>query len=51
MIALLSRLERIDAPRQPHKVKHLLKDIVGIVLFATLVNTINVHKWTQLISG
>lgn len=45
MISVLDKLEKIDDPRQPHKVKHSLKDIVGIVLFATLANA---NEWTEM---
>lgn len=45
MTDLLNKLEYISVPRQQHKVKHFIKDIVGIVLFATLANT---NEWTEI---
>ena len=38
MEELLSWMEYIEDVRQPWKVKHSLKDILVIVLFATLAN-------------
>lgn len=45
MTDLLNKLEYIPDPRQHHKVKHSIKDIVGIVLFATLANA---DEWTEI---
>lgn len=45
MIDLLNNLENIDDPRQQYKVKHSIKDIVGIVLFASLANA---NEWTEI---
>lgn len=43
---ILKRLETVSDPRQQCKVKHSIKDIVGIVLFATLANA---NEWTEII--
>lgn len=45
MTDLLNKLEYIEDPRQQHKVKHSIKDIVGIVLFATLASA---NEWTEI---
>ena len=45
MTDLLNKLEYISDPRQQNKVKHSIKDIVGIVLFATLANA---NEWTEI---
>lgn len=45
MIDLLNKLENITDPRQQHKVKHSIKDIVSIVLFASLANA---NEWTEI---
>lgn len=36
MTDLINKLENISDSTQPHKVKHSIKDIVGIILFATV---------------
>ena len=43
---ILKKLETVSDPRQQCKVKHSIKDIVGIVLFATLANA---NEWTEII--
>ena len=45
MIEILNQLENIEDIRQQYKVKHSLKDIVGIVLIATLGNA---NEWTEI---
>lgn len=45
MIEILNKLENIEDPRQQHKVKHALKDIVGIVLIATIGNA---NEWCEI---
>lgn len=45
MTNLLNKLEYIADPRQQHKVKHSIKSIVGIILFATLANA---NEWTEI---
>ena len=45
MKTILRRLEELEDPRQPWKVKHKLGDIIGIVLFATLGNA---NDWQEI---
>ncbi len=45
MEELLFWMEYIEDVRQPWKVKHLLKDILVIVLFATLANA---DDWVEI---
>ena len=45
MEELLSWMEYIEDVRQPWKVKHSLKDILVIVLFATLANA---DDWVEI---
>ena len=40
------KIETVSDPRQQCKVKHSIKDVVGIVLFATLANA---NEWTEII--
>ena len=45
MQELLDWLEYIEDDRQQRKVRHTLKDILVIVLFATLANAMTEWKW------
>lgn len=45
MTDILNKLEYIPDPRQQNKVKHSIKNIVGIVLFAMLANA---NEWTEI---
>ncbi len=42
---LISMAERICDPRQRGKVKHKIKDIVAMVLFASIANA---NEWTEI---
>ncbi|MGL4977538.1 MAG: ISAs1 family transposase [Cetobacterium sp.] len=45
MIKILNKLNYIDDPRQQHKIKYSIKEIVGIVLFAYLANS---NEWCDI---